>query len=216
MQLFICSEDGWAWAGAGLAEDWLRGCPQLLPMSPKGSAFPDDGGSHPLPEIQPPSPESHSQLPVPYHPGPLRPTIDQQHVVQGHQLPIGRSSPFFPAIGLGPAAAPPSAALRWYSPPRLRRGGKVHCAAAWGVGKSRRGGGIPLECYRGVHPTWQGEARIGRELWAAAPDWSSAGTRPARWPRLRERPGPEFAEGRVGRAQGGGGGAGEFPPRARL
>lgn len=156
-----------------------------------------------------------ASTPVPYYPVPRRPTIDQQHVVQSPQLPIGRSSPSFSAIGQSPAAAPPSAALRWYSPSRLRRGGKVHCAAAWGVGKSRRGGGIPLECFRRVHPTQQDEARIGRELWEAVPHWSGAGTGPAPWPRLRERPGPEFAEGQVGRAQGGGG-AGEFPPRARL
>jgi hypothetical protein len=39
---------------------------------------------------------------------------------------------------------------------------------------------------------------------------------PTPWPRLLERPWPEFAEGRAGHAQGGGGGgAGECPPPAR-
>lgn len=53
-------------------------------------------------------------------------------------LSIGRSAPSSFAIGRGPAAAPPSSALRWYSPPRLRQGGTVHCfAARGGVGKSR-------------------------------------------------------------------------------
>ncbi|XDA76341.1 hypothetical protein R6Z07M_006455 [Ovis aries] len=41
---------------------------------------------------------------------------------------------------------------------------------------------------------------IGRERRAAVSDWPDAGASPAPWRWLRERPGPEFAEGRAGRA----------------
>lgn len=110
-----------------------------------------------------------TSLPPSYHPGHPTRTPSQQHVVKGLQLPIGRWPPSFPEIGPAPAAAPPSADLRWYSPPRLRRDGKVQRPAARGRCHEEQGSlwnvsfGSPGAGRRGLE-------RIGRERRAAAPD----------------------------------------------
>ncbi|KAK2508898.1 hypothetical protein MC885_008707, partial [Smutsia gigantea] len=77
-------------------------------------------------KTQPGSPDSHKQPSRPLPPGTPRRTLSQLHVAQGPQLPIGGLSLFFPAIGRGPATASPLTEVQWFSPPRLRRGGKVH------------------------------------------------------------------------------------------
>lgn len=178
---FIRSEDGWAGSGADREEEGIGGCPGPPPGSPKGSAFPDVG-SLPLGETQPRPPDDQPPIPAaPYHPRHPRPTLSHQHVVQGPQLPIGCSSPSFPAIGRGPASGPPSAPY-----------GGTACRGLGGVGRSTeprrggggseragRGGGIPLECFRRNHPGRGGTARIGHERRTAASDWRGAGAGPA-------------------------------------
>lgn len=84
---------------AGRRTGW-GGCLQPLRKSPKGSAFPDVGSVHPLPETQP---RHQGQPPVPHHPVSPIPTLCQQHVVQRLQLLIGRwTLPFVPGDWLGP------------------------------------------------------------------------------------------------------------------
>lgn len=194
---------GWGRGRPGQAESWIAGCPRPS----KGTLF----GLHSLPQTQPRSPGSHGQSPAGYTPSPrdARPT---QHVAQGPSFPlVTRLLPSPRFAGAQPQLPPP--------PPcggTVRRGlggleGPLRCRA----GESGRAGrgGIPLECFGRLHPTRRSAAWIGQELQEPTLDWPGAVSGPAPRPRLRERPQPEFVQGRAGRAQGGGG-AGECSPQA--
>lgn len=134
-------------------------------------------------------------------------TDSLQQVVQSPKLPVGRSSPSFSSIGRAQPQIPPYAALRWYNRPQPRRAGKVHCATARGGGREEPeeaegslqnfsvGSTLPVEARRGLATSSRRPFLIGRARSSAPPPC----------PRLRERSGPEFAKGRIGRALRGGG-----------
>lgn len=178
---------GWGRGRPGPAENWIGGCPGPFPRPSKGTFF----GTlriHSLPQTQPRSPGSHGQSPTGYtqYPRATQPTARGP----APPLPIGNSSPSFPSIRRGPASALPSGALRWYSPPRLRRGGKVYYAAGQGsreepeeagslwnvsVGSTRL-----VEARRGLAENYRRPLLIGRARSPAPPPVRGCGRGPGR------------------------------------
>lgn len=139
-----------------------------LPGLLKGQLFRMWGVSF-CPKLSPGHLTPTTSPPAPYHPGHPRPTLSQQHVVQGAQLPIGCRSSFL-AIGRGPAPGPPSAPCGGTACRGFRRGGKVHCAAApGGGGKSRARRRDPSGMFPSGPP---GAGRHGED-WPRASDGGS-------------------------------------------